>query len=166
MSESWKWQLRDRSGQWMDMNSEVRWLSRGAFTQGTIIGSRKADEATVREALTGRQLHIPTDRLIAISPVQHGRPPAPVIPKDFSRLSDRQMEDLYAATRQHPDVPVRKWLRVARETHKRKIHVYPHSGGFIPAGVFAAGMPVMPTADAARQMQIRIIEREFNLTTV
>jgi hypothetical protein len=43
---------------------------------------------------------------------------------------------------------------------KRKIKIYPHSGGFIPAGVFAAGTPV---TDVLRQMQIRIIEREFNL---
>jgi hypothetical protein len=171
MGESWRWQLRDRLGQWMEMDSQVRWLARGAFSYGTIVGSPREGVATVREVGTRRLHDMPTDRLTAYT-VPDGealpttKPNIPRIPKNFDSLSDRELEDLYNAARSHPAVPVSKWLKIAWEVRKRNIKIYPHSGGFVPAGVFAAGVPTMPTTDAARQMQIRIFEREFNLTTV
>lgn len=171
MGTSWKWQLRDRLGQWMDMDSEVRWMARGKMHQGHVVGSPEDGLATIKEA-GGRKVNIPTDRLTAITlpagdvapqitKKAAAAPAAPKIPKDFASLSDQQITDLYWAARDHPDVPLTKWLRVAWEMQKRRVNVDPHT--YPPAGVFAAGAPAPSSAANLRLMQIRIIERELSL---
>ena len=63
--ESWKHQLRDRLGQWIDMGTGVRWFARGTSRQGVVIDSPKAGLATVEEAGTKRRVNVPTSRLTA-----------------------------------------------------------------------------------------------------
>jgi hypothetical protein len=167
MAEAWKWQLRDRLGQWMDMHSEVRWLSRGQFAQGTVVGSPREGWATVKESGSGQQIKIPTHRLTAISlPPGKVPPPSkpsiPQMPKRLSSLSNGALQKLYWQMRDHPDVPTRRWLRVALEIHKRKIDLEPHSGGGVPAGVFASGAE-LSAVTVTRQMEIRLLERELAL---
>jgi hypothetical protein len=62
--ESWKHQLRDRLGQWIDMGSGVRWYASGKAKQGTVVDSPDAKTAIVEEA-GGNRLRIAASRLTA-----------------------------------------------------------------------------------------------------
>jgi hypothetical protein len=172
MTDAWKWQLRDRLGQWMNMDSEVRWLSSGQSRQGHIVGSPSPGVATVEEnggLNVVRRVNVPTSRLTAITlPPGKTRPPTkpdvPEIPESLASLNDKRVQDLYWATRDNPSVPLKKWLRIAMEVFRRKIDLDPHMGGgaLTPEGVFAAGTPTSHDA-IVRQMRIRITERTLAL---
>ena len=61
--DSWRWQLRDKNGKWIEMGSEVRWLARGLYKQGIVIGSPNPGIANVREHITQLVRDIPSNRL-------------------------------------------------------------------------------------------------------
>ncbi len=61
--DSWRWQLRDKNGQWIEMGSEVRWLAKGLYKQGIVVGSPSPGTATVKEYLTNLVSNIPSNRL-------------------------------------------------------------------------------------------------------
>lgn len=50
---SWKWQLRDASGQWIEMGSTVSWAARGQIRTGKIIGSPEPGRAQVKDDKNG-----------------------------------------------------------------------------------------------------------------
>jgi hypothetical protein len=65
--DSWRWQLRDKNGKWIEMGSEVKWLARGRWLHGTVIGSPSPGIATVEELLTKIQRDIPSARLEVVN---------------------------------------------------------------------------------------------------
>ena len=48
-TDSWKWQLRDRLGKWIEMGSHVKWLANGLSRTGVVLDSPRAGFATVDE---------------------------------------------------------------------------------------------------------------------
>lgn len=61
--DSWRWQLRDKNGKWIEMGAEVRYLVRGLYRQGIVIGSPSPGIAKVREHITDIVRDIPSNRL-------------------------------------------------------------------------------------------------------
>ena len=61
--QSWRWQLRDAEGQWLEMGSEVRWLSQGRWLNGRVIGSPSPGIATIEESGTKNLRDLPAARL-------------------------------------------------------------------------------------------------------
>jgi hypothetical protein len=90
--QSWKWQLRDRLGQWIEMGSTVKWLANGLSRSGKIVGSPKEGVATVEEDKTKRRIDVPASRLTAVDSAgkplkakveqQADAPVVPDIPED------------------------------------------------------------------------------------
>ena len=61
---NWKWQLRDRNGQWIDMGALVKWMAdKSNPTNGGITGSPQEGMAEVEESKTKRRLRIASNRL-------------------------------------------------------------------------------------------------------
>jgi hypothetical protein len=61
--DSWRWQLRDSDGRWIEMGSEVKWLAKGRWKFGIVVGSPAPGVATVEEVLTAIRRDIPSARL-------------------------------------------------------------------------------------------------------
>jgi hypothetical protein len=61
--DSWRWQLRDRYGKWIEMGAEVKWLARGRWLQGIVVGSPREGVATVEEKVSHKQMDLPTNSL-------------------------------------------------------------------------------------------------------
>ena len=61
--DSWRWQLRDKNGKWIEMGSEVRYLIRGLYKQGIVVGSPSPGVAKVKENITNLLRDIPSNRL-------------------------------------------------------------------------------------------------------
>lgn len=59
---SWKWQLRDKNGRWLDMGARVRWLNRGTWKSGKVVGSPRTGFATVEDA-NGDRFNVSTSRM-------------------------------------------------------------------------------------------------------
>lgn len=141
--DSWRWQLRDALGQWIDMNARVEWIENGKRRTGYVVGSPQEGIATVQMPTANNRRQIPANRLTVAAPalpsprkqsrVTHVWMDEPsqtttlTIPGDqaLQRLSDDELRDLYWATRDHPKVPLRKWLRIGRELDRRKISPAP-----------------------------------------
>jgi hypothetical protein len=64
---SWRWQLRDSKGQWIEMHSEVKWLANGVLRSGRVTGSPSPGVATVRDA-DGNEHDLSSNRLTALKP--------------------------------------------------------------------------------------------------
>lgn len=62
--QSWKWQLRDSKGQWVEMGSEVKWLANGKMYSGKVVGSPRAGVALVQDN-EGRRVQLAANRLTA-----------------------------------------------------------------------------------------------------
>lgn len=69
--QSWRWQLRDRNGKWIKMNTSVEWTERGQKHRGKVIGSSKEGQATVRDE-SGKEHHLPASSLSVASPPSGG----------------------------------------------------------------------------------------------
>lgn len=67
MGGSWKWQLRDSGGQWIDMNLSVQFTDRGRVTSGKVVGSPRAGVALVERDDNGRRIELPSSNLTALS---------------------------------------------------------------------------------------------------
>ena len=65
--QSWRWQLRDKNGQWIEMGAKVKWFANGLARHGVVIGSPKEGEAEVEESETKRHLRIAARRLAVIA---------------------------------------------------------------------------------------------------
>lgn len=65
--DSWRWQLRDSKGQWIEMGSEVVYLVRGLAHTGTIVGSPKEGSATVEDSETHKRTTLPASSLTVLS---------------------------------------------------------------------------------------------------
>ena len=61
--DSWRWQLRDKEGEWIEMGAEVKWLWQGLERLGIVIGSPSPGMASVREHLTELIHQVPSNRL-------------------------------------------------------------------------------------------------------
>ena len=48
--QSWRWQLRDKNGQWIEMGAKVKWFANGMARNGIVMGSPKEGEAEVEES--------------------------------------------------------------------------------------------------------------------
>lgn len=64
-NQSWRWQLRDKDGQWIEMGSKVKWLNKGVWRYGKIVGSPKSGTATVEDNETHQRVSLTTNRLTA-----------------------------------------------------------------------------------------------------
>ena len=64
---NWKWQLRDRNGQWIDMGALVKWMANGQAREGKITGSPQEGMAEVEESKTKRRLRIASNRLTVLA---------------------------------------------------------------------------------------------------
>ena len=64
---SWRWQLRDSKGQWVEMGSEVKWLSQGVMRSGRVTGSPSPGVATVQDD-DGNEHNLSANRLTAVTP--------------------------------------------------------------------------------------------------
>jgi hypothetical protein len=62
-NQSWRWQLRDRNGKWIQMGAKVQWYANGKTRLGRVVGSHKEGEAEVEEENTNRRVRILTNRL-------------------------------------------------------------------------------------------------------
>jgi len=67
--DSWRWQLRDKDGQWIKMGSRISWLLKGALHTGTLVGSPKEGTARIRDDETGRESNLLASRLTALPDV-------------------------------------------------------------------------------------------------
>lgn len=61
--ESWKWQLRDSKGKWVEMGAKVKWMAKGVQKAGEVVGSPKPGVATVEEDKTKDRSNIASSRL-------------------------------------------------------------------------------------------------------
>lgn len=73
--QSWKWQLRDKNGRWIRMNSTVQWTERGQQRRGTVVGSPKEGQATVRDE-SGKEHTLPASALSLASGSNATKPAA------------------------------------------------------------------------------------------
>ena len=76
--QSWRWQLRDSDGQWIDMGSRVKWLAQGLKHTGVLIGSPSPGIATVRDDKDGREHTLTEADLTSLDP-SPTRPPIPQV---------------------------------------------------------------------------------------
>lgn len=177
--QSWRWQLRDRFGRWIEMGSEVEWFSLGALRVGKIVDSPDKSTAIVQTS-DGRKTRIPTARLNRIStPPGSKAGKAPVtrvphptvageesveVPSSFKDLSDEDLVTLYWKSRNHPKVSTRKWGRVAAEVARRRLSVDPST--WLPAGAFTSSGEWDDLADLTAaevrylRMTVRLIEAQ------
>lgn len=65
--QSWRWQLRDKNGQWIEMGAKVKWMANGLSRLGTVVGSHKEGEADVEESKTKRRLRVAANRLTVLA---------------------------------------------------------------------------------------------------
>ena len=57
--ESWKWQLRDKNGRWLQLGSEVSFSHQGSTLTGIVIGSPGPGQAIIRMP-NGQTVTVPT----------------------------------------------------------------------------------------------------------
>jgi hypothetical protein len=62
--EAWRWQLRDAEGRWVKMGDEVKWVNRGKWQRGIIIGSPKPDTVEVALKPGGKTKIIPVRHIL------------------------------------------------------------------------------------------------------
>lgn len=74
MGDSWRWQLRDSEGQWVKMGSKVKWLARGKWLHGTVVGSTEPGYATIRPEGGGPSKAIDVRRITVESPATPAQP--------------------------------------------------------------------------------------------
>lgn len=85
-SESWRTQLRDRNGKWIEMGSEVKWLLNGVLKAGRVVDSSGPDRATVE--VDGRRLDLPANKLSVSAPPKAELPGAPDAPEAPTNVPD------------------------------------------------------------------------------
>lgn len=65
--QSWRWQLRDRNGQWIEMGAKVKWMANGLARMGLVVGSPREGQAEVEESQTRRRLRLAANRLTVVA---------------------------------------------------------------------------------------------------
>lgn len=65
--QSWRWQLRDRNGRWIEMGAKVKWFAQGLARTGLVVGSPQPGEAEVEESSSKRRLRIAANRLTVLA---------------------------------------------------------------------------------------------------
>lgn len=99
--DSWRWQLRDKNGQWIEMGSRVKWLDRGIPHTGRISGSSNKSRAYVRDDKDGREREIPTSRLTALDPAPADQPDMDKYTEtDYDRYGDPVLAKMDARIRE------------------------------------------------------------------
>lgn len=81
---SWKWQLRDRLGKWVEMGAAVKWLANGLARTGVVVDSPREGYATVEEDKTKRRLDMASNRLTVIDAKTGKRPEEKVVAPEVS----------------------------------------------------------------------------------
>jgi len=117
--DSWRWQLRDAKGQWIEMGSRVSWLAGGLKHTGHITGSSNPSYAYVFDDKDQREREMPTSRLTALDPKPMPPDADVYVETDYDKYGDpllRKMDERIrkATTRTAAPTPTDDAAREAR----------------------------------------------------